>query len=122
MLRKLLPRASHKMPVTTPAEPAATRGVTLGLCPVRRDVRGAGVTSSHWDTAGAGSVLQLSPLHMPASPGAVTDAAAGLWNSPGDISRRRGRCRVPAMPQCVPSSRGARSTPAVCPDPRHNVI
>lgn len=76
---QLLLRASHarpKMPVTTPSGPAATRGVTLGLWPVRRDVRGAGggqqvdcggATSSHWDMAGTGSLLQLSPLQIPAS-------------------------------------------------------
>lgn len=131
MLRKLLPQASHKMPITTPAGPAATWGVRLGLCPVRRDVRAAGggeqvgcggATSSHWDTAGAGAVLQLSPPQIPASPEAVTGAPAGLWNSPGGISRSPGRCRVPAVPQCVPSSQGARSTPAVCPHPRHRVI
>lgn len=54
------------------------RGATLGLCPLRRDVRGAGggdqvgcdgATSSHWDTAGTGPVLQLSPANPGLSQG-----------------------------------------------------
>lgn len=110
MLRKLLSRASHahpQMPVTTPTGPAATREVMLGLCPVRRVVRGAGggeqvgcggVTSSHWDMASTGSVLQLSPLQIPASLGAATNAPARLWNSPRGSSRSWGHCRVPAVP------------------------
>lgn len=40
------------------------------------------------------SVLQLSPLQIPPSLGAVTSAPARLWNSPGGKSRSRGRCRV----------------------------
>lgn len=86
-------RASHarpKMPVTTRTGPAAIRGVTLGLCPVRRHRRDAvlvvgcgGATSSYWDMAGTGSVLQMSPLQIPASLQVVTNAPARLWNSPG---------------------------------------
>lgn len=118
MLRKVLPRTGPKIPVTTPTGAAATRGVTLGLCPVRRDVRGAGggeqvgcggATISHWDTTGAESVLQLSPLQIPASLRAVTNAPAWLWNSPGGISRSRcQRCHN------VSPARGEPAAPLQC--------
>lgn len=111
-------RASHalpKMPVTHPLGQQRPRdkrwgcawpGGTCGGLVAGSGVACGRVTSSHWDAASTGSLLQLSPLQSSASPGAATKCPHPRFATLTQPWGQTPRCHR------VPSSPGATSIPA----------
>lgn len=80
------PQNACNNPHRASSDPGSDAGSVPGQEGVEGCCAGGGLwwgDSSHWDMAGTGSVLQMSPLQIPASLQVVTNAPARLWNSPG---------------------------------------